>query len=140
MKIDEYVILDHMYSQKFGNYLKRDSFDPVDWNRGTLDLQPSYLLSHLQCFSFVKGDYLVSTFIFQYLSIISKLMRSNRGLPKIRSKSYWNCILIDIFDPNLPVRSIVATISIQIRTEISIFNLIIVLKRSILSKIGQIWA
>ena len=44
-------------------------------------------------------------------------MRSNRGHAKIRSKSYSNWLLINIFNSNLPVRSIVATISIQIRTQ-----------------------
>ena len=41
-----------------------------------------------------------------------KLMRLDRGLPKIRSKSYSNHVLIDIFDPNLFLKSIeiVATI------------------------------
>ena len=45
-------------------------------------------------------------------AIISKLMRLDRGLPKIRSKSYSNRVLIDIFDPNLLLKSIeiVATI------------------------------
>ena len=41
-----------------------------------------------------------------------KLMRLDRGRPEIRSKSYSNRPLIDFFDPNLPVRSIVATILI----------------------------
>ena len=44
-------------------------------------------------------------------------MRSNQGHAKIWSKSYSNPLLIDFFDPNLPVRYIVMTISIQIRTQ-----------------------
>ena len=43
----------------------------------------------------------------------SKLMRSNRGQTKIRSKSYSNRLLIDFFDPNSAVKSIVATSSIR---------------------------
>ena len=35
-----------------------------------------------------------------------------------RSKPYLNQLLIQIFNPNLSVQSIVATISIQIRTQI----------------------
>ena len=52
------------------------------------------------------------------LCVSGKLMRSNRGQPKIQSKSYSNWLLIYVFDPNLQVRSIVATILIQIRTQI----------------------
>ena len=61
----------------------------------------------------------------------TKLMRSNRGHAEIRSKSYSNRLLIYFFDPNLPVRSIIATISIRIR--IQIYQ-----KSSILSKIRRI--
>ena len=57
-------------------------------------------------------------------TVCSKLMRLDLGRPEIRSKLYSNRLLIDFFDPNLPVRSIVATISIRIRIQISIFNLI----------------
>ena len=46
-----------------------------------------------------------------------KLMQLDRPPSKIRSKSYLNWLLIDFFDPNLPVRSIVTTISIQIQTQ-----------------------
>ena len=49
----------------------------------------------------------------------TKLMGSNRGWPKIRSKSYLNRLLINFFDPDLPVQSIVAMISIRIWTEIN---------------------
>ena len=51
------------------------------------------------------------------LSVFNKLIRLDRGLPKIRSKSYSNRVLINIFDPNLPVPSIVTTISIRNFTE-----------------------
>ena len=50
----------------------------------------------------------------------TKLMRFDRGWPEIRSKLYSNRLLIDIFDPNLHVWSIVATIWIQIRIQIRI--------------------
>ena len=53
----------------------------------------------------------------------TKLMRLDRGRPKIRSKSYSNRLLIDFFNPNSALRSIVPTISIQIRTQIWIRNL-----------------
>ena len=44
-------------------------------------------------------------------------MQYNRGHAKIRSKSYSNRLLIDFFNPNLPVRSIMATIWIRIQTQ-----------------------
>ena len=45
-------------------------------------------------------------------------MRCNRLPAIIRSKSDSNHLLIDFFDPNLAVRSIIATISIQFRSTI----------------------
>ena len=51
-------------------------------------------------------------------------MRSNRPPAKIGSKSYSNQLLIDFFDPISAVRSIVATILIQIQIQISILNAI----------------
>ena len=65
-------------------------------------------------------------------------MRLNRGRPEIRSKSYWNRLLIDFFDPNLHVRSIVATISFRIWTEIYQKRLIYNKNLSILLKMGRI--
>ena len=67
-------------------------------------------------------------------------MRLDRGRPEIRSKSYSNRLLIDFFDPNLPVRSIVATISIQIR--IQIYQKILIWSKihRIWSKICRIWS
>ena len=44
-------------------------------------------------------------------------MRLDRLPAKIGSKLYSDRILIDIFDPNLPVRSIVATISIRFQVD-----------------------
>ena len=69
-------------------------------------------------------------FRIQYVHI--KRMRLDRGRPEIRSKLYSIRLLIDFFDPNLALQSIVATISIQIHTEILILNSIIVQKRLIL--------
>ena len=43
----------------------------------------------------------------------SKLMRLDRPPAKIRSKSNWNQLLIDFYDPNSAVQSIVATIWIR---------------------------
>ena len=59
-------------------------------------------------------------------------MRLDRGRPEIRSKSYSNQLLIDFFDPNSAVQSIVATISIR-NPGIYIEN------RSILSKIDRFY-
>ena len=42
-----------------------------------------------------------------------KLMRSNRGHTKSRSKLYSNWLLIDFIDPNLPVRSIIVKIRFE---------------------------
>ena len=52
-------------------------------------------------------------------------MRLDQGRPEIRSKLYSNQLLIDIFDPNSAVQSIVATISIRfwVRIQIQISNL-----------------
>ena len=47
-----------------------------------------------------------------------KLMQSNRPPAKIRSKSDSNRLLIDFFDPNLAVQSIVPMIPIQIWIQI----------------------
>ena len=66
-------------------------------------------------------------------------MRIDRLPFKIRSKSYSNPLLIDFFDPNLPVRSIVVTILIPIRTIYIKYSSILYQKSLILSKIGQIW-
>ena len=55
-----------------------------------------------------------------------KLMQLDRPWAKFRSKSYLNCLLIDFFDPNLAVRSIVATISIQLRSTIGQNRLILI--------------
>ena len=49
-------------------------------------------------------------------------MRLDRPWAKFRSKWCSNWLLIDIFDPNLGVQPIVATISIRIRTQISILK------------------
>ena len=69
-----------------------------------------------------------------------KLMRFDRSPSKIRSKSYLNWLLINFFDPNLGVRSIVATISIRIQTIYIKSSSILYQKSSILSKIGRIWS
>ena len=47
------------------------------------------------------------------IDIYYKLMGSNRGHAKIWSKLYSNRLLINFFDPNVGVQSIVATISIR---------------------------
>ena len=49
---------------------------------------------------------------------VSKLMRLDRPWAKFWSKSYSNCLLINIFNPNLGVRSIFSTISIWFRSTI----------------------
>ena len=65
-------------------------------------------------------------------------MRLDWPPAKIRSKSYLNQLLIDFCDSIPAVRSIVATILIQIRTQILILKSILYRKSSILSKIGRI--
>ena len=75
-----------------------------------------------------------------YGEICTKLMRSNRGHAKIRSKSYSNWLLIDFCDSIPAVWSIVATISIRIRTQISNLTSNLYRKSSILPKIGRIWS
>ena len=61
-------------------------------------------------------------------------MRLDRGWPEIRSKSYWNRLLIDFCDSISAVRTIVATISIQIRNEINQIWTDIICKLSIYIK------
>ena len=51
-----------------------------------------------------------------------KLMRSNRGWPEIRSKSYSNRLLVDFFDPNLLLKSIEIVATIRIRIQISTYR------------------
>ena len=65
-------------------------------------------------------------------------MRLDRGRPEIGSKLYSNQLLIDFFDPNLRVRSIVETILIQIRIQISILYSIYIENSSIMVKIIDI--
>ena len=65
----------------------------------------------------------------------SKLMQLDRPPAKIRSKSYLNQLLIDFCDTNPAVRSIIATISIRIRIQILILNLIYTENWSIMVKI-----
>ena len=67
-------------------------------------------------------------------------MRLDRGRPEIQSKSYSNRLLIDFCNSIPAVRSIVATILIQIRTEINRKRSIYIKNSSILSKIGRICA
>ena len=67
-----------------------------------------------------------------------KLMGLDRPPAKIRSKSYLNRLLVDFCDSIPAVRSIVVTISIRIRTQISILKSILNRKSSILSKISRI--
>ena len=64
-------------------------------------------------------------FSFSYYVLCVKLMRSNQGLVKIHSKSYSNQLLTDFCNSIPAVRSIVATIYIRIRIQISIINSIL---------------
>ena len=66
-------------------------------------------------------------------------MRLDRGRPKIWSKLYSNRLLIDIFDPNLAIRSIVPMISIRNLGSNSKLDSNLSPNLSIISKIGQIW-
>ena len=70
----------------------------------------------------------------------TKLMRLDQPPAKIRSKSYSNQLLINFFDPISAVRSMVATILIQIRTIYIEYRSILYQKSSILSKIYRIWS
>ena len=51
--------------------------------------------------------------VIKWEPVSGKLMQLEWQLSKIRSKLYSNQLLIDFFDPNLGVQSIVATISIR---------------------------
>ena len=64
-------------------------------------------------------------------------MRLDRGQPKIRSKSYSNRILIDIFDPNLLLKSIEIVATIQNLGPNSNLTLNLYQKSMIISKIHQ---
>ena len=89
-----------------------------------LNIAINYCTQLFDCFFSVeevecqKND---KNIIFRHLSC--KLMRLDRLPAKFQSKSYSNRLLIDFFDPNLPVRSIVATILIRIWIQISILKL-----------------
>ena len=71
---------------------------------------------------------------------ITKLMRLNRSKSTNRLYSWSNRLLIDFFDPNLAVQSIVATILIQNLGPNSKLDSNLSPNLSIISKIGQIWS
>ena len=77
---------------------------------------------------------------FHQVGHLTKLMRSNQGQLQIQSKSYSKWLLINIFNPNSAVWSIVATISIQIRTQIWIQISILNKKLSNLMKNCRFWS
>ena len=78
--------------------------------------------------------------IFTSIHQIIKQMRSNRSKSTDQLYSDSNRILIDNFDPNLAVPSIVAMISIQNLGPNSKLDLNLSPNSSIISIIGQIWS
>ena len=77
----------------------------------------------------------VRNFFNVLLIVDTKLMRSNRPWAKFQSKSYSNRLLIDFFDLNLGVRSIVDSKSRLLRSiSIEFFNF-----NQILIEIGRKW-